>query len=718
MSLNFSQLKLVPPKPQPTFSNADGSIDHGSGNDALAALSHSSTLNFNQLKLKSQGQDDNPDEPQDSTYKKISDSLGNFSEGVVKGAGSTLTGLGTLASKVLGTLPGKVGKFFQGGAQEGEDLQNTTFKADGTAQEIGKGAEQIGEFLIPGGEVEKLESVLAGGAKDITADALTKAGVNPKSAEWLSKLASFGTKLAVRAGEGGAIIGAQTGGKDAGAGAVLGAAGAGAGELIGQGIEKLAAPFKNSFNEAAAKSFADAGIKPPVSAVTNNKFLQGAESLSSKTVFGQKVLDLAGDAKTKIQSGIDDLVSKITPDKNLSDEELGNSIKSGLKDAQDKFKKAQGDIYDEFSKTYGKSDTYGKNTKEALATITEGQKNDLLKGPQSDLKSMLNKITHVDNPEIRAINDRITQAKNEKLGPSAIDALNKELSSKQVELEKPLTFDQIKATRTSVGEMIQRQPENTAYKRLYSALSSDLDSAVSTMDPENGGRALEELNKGYANGKNQLNGALAQSISQSGASNLGATIGKKNSAETFDSLKKWMTPEDFQEVSNSFLRNAFDGAKKSSGEFDVNKFEKILNGFDKNTVNSVLDSGQQKDLKTAVSALKNKQYLMDAFKAGGKIGAGSQTAPLENIAKSMLGAPQRAIAIGAALASGHIGTAMLLVASPAADYGYTKLFTSDFGRQLLTEGFTPEAAVKLKNLGVSTAEIIKIKDSLSDQSSN
>src|SRR5690606_16980324 len=77
--------------------------------------------------------------------------------GVGKGIGQTVTGIGTLTSSVLKNLPGKVGKFFEGGQSLGkETLQGETFKPQGTAEKIGKFGEQVAEFAVPGSKVSKL----------------------------------------------------------------------------------------------------------------------------------------------------------------------------------------------------------------------------------------------------------------------------------------------------------------------------------------------------------------------------------------------------------------------------------------------------------------------------------------------------------------------------------------------------------------------------------
>ena len=81
-----------------------------------------------------------------------------FAKGVGKGALSTATNLGVMTSKLASHLPGKVGEAFKGGAQYGEELlnsQESPLAATNTAQKLGKGVEQIGEWFIPAGAFAK-----------------------------------------------------------------------------------------------------------------------------------------------------------------------------------------------------------------------------------------------------------------------------------------------------------------------------------------------------------------------------------------------------------------------------------------------------------------------------------------------------------------------------------------------------------------------------------
>jgi hypothetical protein len=148
-------------------------------------------------------------------------------KGAAKGIGSTVTGLGQLALKGAKKIaPESWGNTIQGGIDYGDELKNTTFKAQNTGQFIGKGVEQIGEFFVPGGAATKLAKV-------------TEAGIGAtklaQTVPIVGKALNLATKSGIGAAEVGGVTTAQTGsieeGKDA---AKFGAAIPVAGTIIGK----------------------------------------------------------------------------------------------------------------------------------------------------------------------------------------------------------------------------------------------------------------------------------------------------------------------------------------------------------------------------------------------------------------------------------------------------------------------------------------------------
>ncbi len=133
---------------------------------------------------------DQQQKPQ-SILKQFSQILPNIKTGIEKGALSTVRGMATLGEKGLNYIDKAVGSESAmhkvTGTQPGQTsaealIPESATKAEGFAQSLGKGAEQLGEFLIPGGAAGE-----AGKAVEM-ADFISQ---SPK----LAKLLGFGAKL-------------------------------------------------------------------------------------------------------------------------------------------------------------------------------------------------------------------------------------------------------------------------------------------------------------------------------------------------------------------------------------------------------------------------------------------------------------------------------------------------------------------------------------------
>ncbi len=454
------------------------------------------------------------------------------------------------------------------------------------------------------------------------------------------------------------------------------------------------APFKKSFKPEVNNLFETEGITPPVSAITDSNAIKGAEAVASKGLFGQKVAEVASKAIEEVQKRVNEIVERITPKKAISDEALGKIIQEGLKEHEDKFKLTQGKIYDEFSKTYGESNVYGKNTKDALSTLVEEQKKDFL-GPDavdSRLEGALNRITGANNPELKALQKTIDEARAAKANPETMQKLEEEFSTKQAELDKSLTFDELKATRTHVGELLTKNPENSSLKRLYGAITKDMETAIGDIvknDPlvddaaKVAKASLDKLNQSFATGKAKIQSNIAQSISKSHLESIAKNLIKRNSAETLRQVKEMIGEERFYEVQKSFLRNIFDESV-TRDKFDIGKLKKKLGEYDQATLDELMTPEQQASIRESVSQLEKYDSMSEALKAGKKMAEGSQTAFVGKISALLT-----AVGSGAfKLASGII----------LGDFALNRLFSSSLGRKILTEGLNPPNLKALNSL--------------------
>ena len=414
---------------------------------------------------------------------------------------------------------------------------------------------------------------------------------------------------------------------------------------------KIKAPFKSSFDAPTAKKFASEGIEAPISAVTKSPFLKGAESLVSKSIAGKKVIDVVKNATETIKTRVSELVDKLKPEKVISDENLGKTIQEGLSNYEANFKQTSNKIYDEFTKQLSSPENKMGNppaivdkTQQIAREIVNQQSKSLYKGVDSKIMNMLEKVNG-----------------------------NKDI----------LKFDNLKETRTMVGEELAKNPQSGPLKRLYGALTEDMNATVNKVDPELSAE-LKKVNDAYMAGKTKIESNIAQSIQTSNPERIAQNIIKRNSADTLKQVKEMIGEERFGELSKVFTRQTFEKSV-TRGEFDIDKFKKNLAEYDQATLDEILTKPQQNELNQAITQFEKYKEMRGALKSGEKYAEGSQTAFLQSIK----GTGTRVGAIGTALLTGNWGIATAILAETGGELMLTKLFTSEFGRKLLTEGLTP-----------------------------
>ena len=120
-----------------------------------------------------------PNEPQGEKGLK------GFGLGAVKGALSTVSNIGRLASKVASKIPNSLvnsgrragSSAVKAVGKAGDTLEpyKGNFKPQGTAEKIGFGTEQVGEFFIPGGAVSKATKAAEAGVDALNSARLPQA---------------------------------------------------------------------------------------------------------------------------------------------------------------------------------------------------------------------------------------------------------------------------------------------------------------------------------------------------------------------------------------------------------------------------------------------------------------------------------------------------------------------------------------------------------------
>jgi len=152
--------------------------------------------------------------------------LGGVAVGVAKGAGSTLTGLEKLGGKLLSPvekgadyLAEKItGKQSSGSilrTPEQIDATMQSLKPIGTAEKIGFGAEQVGEFFIPASKTAQIEKLFASkgvqSLPEITNLISKIPGLAKNAPSIAENLVKIGSRSAANVVGDTAVVAAQTG---------------------------------------------------------------------------------------------------------------------------------------------------------------------------------------------------------------------------------------------------------------------------------------------------------------------------------------------------------------------------------------------------------------------------------------------------------------------------------------------------------------------------
>jgi hypothetical protein len=179
-----------------------------------------------------------PEPEQKGLLGGIASGLGNVAVGAAKGLGSTIAGASALGEKMMSAPLKAVGAPVQEDYL-GERVQEK-LKPEGLAQKIGFGAEQIGEFLIPGAAPVKAAKAAQVGLGLAKAEkAVGVAGKAAKAAEAAKGLGRLGTRMGTEAAAVGGVAAIQQGelGDEAVGAAKFGAAV----PIIGKGLSAVGA---------------------------------------------------------------------------------------------------------------------------------------------------------------------------------------------------------------------------------------------------------------------------------------------------------------------------------------------------------------------------------------------------------------------------------------------------------------------------------------------
>ena len=272
--------------------------------------------------------------------------------------------------------------------------------------------------------------------------------------------------------------------------------------------------------------------------------------------------------------------NKITPENVVSREIVGQEIKDGF----NKFK------------------TNFDNTKEALY-------NEVL--PQAKGKTAI-----VDKTK-EVLQDIIKQ-KQAALGvadPGEIKEFQRILSSID---GKQVNFENLRAMRTEIGKMKTARGFAPELKRLYSALSEDLDNTAKAINPETA-KKIAEADAFYKENIQKIQSSIGKSVLKSNPENIVKNIVKPNNVTNLRLLKTLVGEDSFQYIGSSFMTDSIKNAMKN-GEFDLNKFKRIITKYDEPTLKEILTPEQFDNLQEVIRANDDVQLVSDALKRGSRLG--------------------------------------------------------------------------------------------------
>ena len=349
-----------------------------------------------------------PSAPQDksSFFKKASSAIGNLGIGALKEAGSTISSIGELGAKALSPIDRLTGaKPIQSGDTE-RALNTVTGSQNSltptnTAQKIGFGATQIGEFFIPAGfagkavkaaesgiNASKVGKLAAGAARSL---GLERAGAKT-AAEFATGLSKLASTSAIEGTIGAGTMAAQGGSKeDIRNVGIISAAFPIFSRAIASILEKVpetawSAILKRSPIEAAKNpelpaQAAKAGLLSTTRTGLIEQAKRGVQAIEvtlddilSKTeekVSGSKVANYL-DELSSAYSGIPGEQSSVS-----AIQEIANSVRALGEMTAKQANNLKRDIYSLISKTYGKGMLEIPAKREAQKLVAYGLKKEI-----------------------------------------------------------------------------------------------------------------------------------------------------------------------------------------------------------------------------------------------------------------------------------------------------------------------------------------------------
>lgn len=461
----------------------------------------------------------------------------------------------------------------------------------------------------------------------------------------------------------------------------------------GLGVSKLAEGRTvggQSFKPDVAAAAKELDISLPASAQTSSKVVQGTEAILSKGFFGKNINEQIAKSRAQLQSVSDKtaetvksaieghVADYVSNPKNARD--IGTTIQTGFDNLKTAAEETRSALYDavpaevaqapaDFTKTL---ETVNSSLAKMDLSSVSPQGRTLLERLRTDLADA--------QPTTRQIERK-----------TMYDTV---LEPETVPPKRPLTFENLKATRTEIGRMLGNRvdPVSTGIKSqlegLYAALSEDMNSTVAKVSPE-AKDAFDAANAANKQLMEDFNGKVAKTISNTDPEKLVDTFLKKNNVSQLETIRQVAGEEAVQSLQAAFTNKLFLNSTKD-GVVSVEALKKNLAKYDPGTVETLLGSEGAGRLNKTIQNLEAVETeamakfgkidtVKKALQEGTKMGENSPTAFLNKYNIFGSGAV-------AAIASKNIPVLIALVSGVIGEAAANKFFTSQLGQDFLTKG--------------------------------
>lgn len=442
------------------------------------------------------------------------------------------------------------------------------------------------------------------------------------------------------------------------------------------------------------------GVTLPASARTSSKFTQGTEAVLGKGFFGKRINEQVAKAREQVQA-VEDAAARETesaiqkatasytgaPEK-ASD--IGTVIQENFDKLKNASEEARTALYDAVPADVAKAPAdVGQTARTVDETLSKMDTSSV--SPQG--KGILEKLK-------RDLADAQPTYRTETLKEQYARQGNNRGALQTIEVppKRPMTFENLKATRTEIGRMLSNRvdPVSTGIKAqlegVYASLSQDMDATVSKVSPE-AKAAFDEANAANRRLMQDYNGKVAKFISKSDPEKIVDGLLKKNNETAIETVRKVAGQEAVDQLASAFTNKLFLNSAKD-GVVDATLLRKNLAKYDAGTVEALLGQEGKAKLDATLAELDSIgtkaaaktakiETVKEALRAGTKMAEGSPTAFLNKYNIFGSGA-------AGAIAAGNVKLLLALVAGVVGDAAANRFFTSQLGQDFFTKGIKLE----------------------------